>query len=206
MIRINLLATERERVRRKPATLQLAQKVTLACSLVLVATAVGVGWWWWALSQRSATVDASLAAATRETARLKTLITEVETFDKQKQQLTERVSLIEQLRKGQGGPVRMIDEISRAMPDMLWLTELKQESNGDLTIQGRCASLTSLSDFVGNLERSGYFKPPVEIIDSQVESGAPGASELIKFSVKAQFALPGAAAPAAAVVPARAAR
>ena len=193
MIRINLLATDRDRVRRKPAGLPLAQKVTIACSLVLVATALGIGWWWWSLSQRSAQVDADLAAATRETARLKTLITEVETFDKQKKQLTERVSLIEQLRKGQGGPVRMIDEISRAMPDMLWLTELKQEKTGELTIQGKCASLTSLSDFVANLERGGYFKPPVEILDSQVESGAAGAAELIKFSVKAQFALPGAA-------------
>lgn len=204
MIRINLLATDREHARRKPAGLQLAQKVTIVCSLVLVATALGVGWWWWALSQRSTKVDADLAAATRETARLKTLITEVETFDKQKQQLSQRVSLIEQLRKGQGAPVRMIDEISRSLPEMLWLTELKQEASGDLTIQGRCVSLTALSDFVGNLERSGYFKPPVEILDSQVEAAAAGAGELIKFSVKAQFALPGAAP--AAVVPARAAR
>ena len=62
----------------------------------------------------------------------------------------------------------MLDEISRALPDLLWLTEMKQDDSGALTVEGRCANLTSLSDFVGNLERSGYFVKPVEIIDSQV--------------------------------------
>ena len=35
-------------------------------------------------------------------------------------------ALIEQLRKDQTGPVHMLDQISRALPPMLWLTEMKQ--------------------------------------------------------------------------------
>ncbi len=85
------------------------------------------------------------------------------------------MGLIEQLRKGQGAPVHMIDELSKAMPEMLWLTELKQDG-GDLTIDGRCTTLTALSDFVGNLERSGYFRRPVEILDSKVEAAAAPAA------------------------------
>ena len=42
---------------------------------------------------------------------------EVEQFEAQKQQLQQRVSLIEQLRKGQTGPVHMLDQISRALPN-----------------------------------------------------------------------------------------
>ena len=47
-------------------------------------------------------------------------------FEQRKAQLQQRVALIEQLRKSQTGPVHMLDQISRALPPMLWLTELKQ--------------------------------------------------------------------------------
>jgi Tfp pilus assembly protein PilN len=71
---------------------------------------------------------------------------------------------------------------------MLWLTELKQQGT-ELTIEGRASSLTSVSDFVGNLERSVYFKRPVEIVSTQVEPLTQG--DVVKFSVKAKFAPPG---------------
>jgi type IV pilus assembly protein PilN len=169
-------------------------------TLLVVVAALGVLWWWWMLSSRSSQLDADIAAAQRETARLKTLIQQVEDFEKQKQQLQQRVSLIEELRQGQGAPVRLLDELSRALPEMLWLSELKQAPTGELTISGRCVTLTALSDFVSNLERSGFFKRPVEIVDSQVESAAAPVGEVIKFSIKAQFEVPGAPQPAAATV------
>jgi type IV pilus assembly protein PilN len=206
MIRVNLIAGEREKTSRKkaPRTFEFGQKVTLLCSLILVATVLGIGWWWWMLDRDSARLDRDIAAAERETARLRAILTQVATFDKQKQQLQERVKLIEELRRGQSGPVHMIDELSKAVPEMLWLTELKQDG-GDLTIDGRCTTLTALSDFVGNLERSGYFRRPVEILDSQVETAPAPAGELTKFTLKATFAMPGAepVPPAAATRSAR---
>ena len=41
-------------------------------------------------------------------------------------------------------------------------------------MDGRTTSLTALSDFVANLEASGWFKKPVEILDSQVDQTAQG--------------------------------
>jgi type IV pilus assembly protein PilN len=199
MIRINLLATERAKApRRSAVSMDPGQKATLACSMILVLTGVGVGWWYWSLDRTSARLSGELLAAQRETTRLKTIISQVERFDQQKQQLQQRVALIEELRKGQGAPVRILDEVSRALPDMLWLTEMKQDASGDLTIDGRCANLTSLSDFVGNLERTGYFRRPVEIVDSQVMPPQQTMPELIKFSVKAQYSGPGSPPPAPA--------
>jgi type IV pilus assembly protein PilN len=192
MIRINLLAGDREKQPRKAASLgfDIGQKVTLVCSLILVATALGVGWWWWMLDRESARLTGEIAAAERETARLKTILTQVAQFESQKQQLQQRVSLIEELRKGQTGPVHLVDQLSRAMPEMLWLTSLSQDG-GEITVDGRCTTLTALSDFVSNLERSGYFRRPVEILDSQVEQVTGSSAELIKFQLKATFALPG---------------
>jgi type IV pilus assembly protein PilN len=190
MIRINLIAGEREKPKRRSAGFDIGQKVTLVCSLILVATVLGIGWWWWALDRKQAQLTSETAEAERETARLKTILAQVATFDKQKQQLLDRVKLIEELRKGQSGAVHMVDELSKAVPEMLWLTDMKQDG-GELTISGRCTTLTSLSDFVANLEHSTYFRRPVEILDSQVDTAAGNQAELIKFGLKATYALPG---------------
>lgn len=192
MIRINLLAVERERSRRRMGGFLQAtqQKITLACSVILVLTALGVGWWYWSLNKQADRLEADIATAQRETQRLRGLIAQVEQFEARRLQLQQRVALIEELRKGQAGPVRMLDEISRSLPDMLWLTEIKQQGN-ELTISGRCTTLTALSDFVGNLELGGFFNKPVEILDSQVDSQrGVGGVELIRFSVKAVVSTP----------------
>lgn len=192
MIRINLLAVERERTKRRPLSgIQATQqKITLACSLILVLSGLGVGWWYWSLDKQAKRIEEDIATGQREAERLQTLIVQVKQFETRKAQLQERVALIEDLRKGQMGPVHLIDEISRSLPDLLWLTQIKQ-SGQDLTIGGRCTALTALSDFVGNLELGGYFNKPVEIIETQVESqkGAGGV-EVIRFTVKATIAPP----------------
>jgi type IV pilus assembly protein PilN len=193
MIRINLLAVERDRAKRRPLSgIQATQqKITLACSLILVLTGLGVGWWYWSLGKQSRRVEEAIADGQREAARLQTLILQVKQFETRKAQLEERVALIEDLRKGQAGPVHLLDEISRSLPDLLWLTEIKQTGK-ELTITGRCTALPALSDFVGNLELGCYFNKPVEIIESQVDQGAraPGGVDVIRFSVKATIATP----------------
>jgi type IV pilus assembly protein PilN len=193
MIRINLLAVERERTKRRAGGggVSLAQRVTLVCSLILVVTMAGLGWWFWSLRQQSIRLDADIVAAEQEIARLRSVLTQVQTFETQRAQLRQRVELIEELRKGQTGPVHMLDEISKSLPDRLWLTQMTQEK-GVLTIEGRTTVLTALSDFVANLESSGYFKRPVEIVGTNVESQQ--GAELVRFTVKAEFAPPESAA------------
>ena len=59
------------------------------------------------------------ASGETETARLHSVIVQVQQFEQQKAQLQQRVTLIEQLRKDQIGPVHMLDQISRALPTIL---------------------------------------------------------------------------------------
>jgi type IV pilus assembly protein PilN len=193
MIRINLLTVER--AKRKPA-FQIGQKITLVCLLILVVAGLLVGWRFMVLRDQSQQLDAEVAAAQRETTRLHSIIQQVQQFEQRRAQLQQRVTLIEQLRKGQTGPVHMLDQISRALPPMLWLTELKQ-TDTDVLIDGRCTAMTSLSDFVANLEASGYFKKSIEIVSSQTEATSQPAVELVKFSIRAQFQPPAPPVPAA---------
>ena len=184
MIKINLLTVDRERSKRK-SKFQVGQKITAACSLILVVAALVVGWWFWSLQRASADLDQQIADAERETQRLQSVIQQVAQFEGRRAQLQQRVTLIEELRKGQAGPVHLLDQISKALPDGMWLIDLKQ-TGSDITLEGRCTSLNSLSDFVSALETSELFARPVEIIDSRVEPATASAPELIRFSVRAR--------------------
>ncbi len=190
MIRINLLATERRSAKAAAPGFQIGQKITVIGSLLLVLTAVGVGWRYWALGQEQATADRDIAAARREEQRLGEILKQVQEFEVRRQQLEQRVALIDELRKGQNAPVHMIDQVSRALPEMTWLTALRQDGYS-VTVQGRCLTLTALSDFVGNLEASRYFARPVEIIDSVVVPGDSRAPDLIQFTVRGTFQMAG---------------
>jgi hypothetical protein len=80
---------------------------------------------------------------------------------------------------------------------MLWLTEVKQTGT-DIVIDGKCTTPIGVSDFVANLEASGYFKRSIEIVSTTTEPMQQPQGELIKFSIKAIFQQPGdAKAPAA---------
>jgi type IV pilus assembly protein PilN len=203
MIRINLLSVERERAKKK-ITFQSGHKLAIGCSLILVLAVVFIGWRYLAVTRDSTRLDEEISKSQAETARLHTIIQQVQEFEQRKAQLQQRVVLIEQLRKGQTGPVHMLEQVSKSLPPMLWLTELKQVGT-DVVIDGNCTTLTGLSDFVGNLEASGYFKRSIEIVSTTTEilSRAPG--ELIRFTIKAQFQRPGEApvATAGAAPPAK---
>ncbi len=188
MIRINLLAVERALPRRR-LTFDLGEKTTALSSLILVVAVGLIVSQFFSVRVESREVDLNLIAAQEENQRQQELLAQVRQFQELEAQLQLRITLIQELQRGQGGPVQMLDQISRNLPDSLWLTELRQD--GDvLVILGRAMTLTALSDFVANLERSGYFIPPVDLIDSQLEDEAQG--QVVRFEVRARFFVPGA--------------
>ena len=192
MIRINLLSVDRERTKRA-ALIPPGQRVTLAASLIVVGTFLFVGWWFWSLHRASVRVDEDLAKGEREMQQLRSVLAQVQKFETSKAQLQQRVTLIEQLRRGQSGPVHILDEIVKAVPERLWLTELTQKGD-DIVLAGMTTSFTGLSDFVANLEASTWFKKPIDIVDSQVTTDAK-TGDIFKFSVKAVFNNPEAPPP-----------
>lgn len=196
MIRINLLTTDRAKTVKAPAVMPEARRVTLGASLVLLVTVLGLGWWFWSLQQDSRLLDIDIASAETETKQLRAVLTKVQKFEARKAQLQQRVTLIEQLRKGQTAPVRVLDQISHSVPDRLWLADMKQ-AGSEFTLDGYATTMTALSDFVASIEDTKWFKKPVEIIDSQVTSDAKN-GDLVKFVVKANYVDPDMpAAPAA---------
>ncbi len=200
MIRINLIAGDRRPAKAAGPSLQIGQKITVAGSLILLLTALGLGWRYWGLSQAEEQVRDDIETARREETRLAEVLKQVADFEAQSAELQRRNALIDELRKGQTAPVHMIDQISRSLPEMTWLTSLKQQSY-DVTIEGRSTTLNALSDFVGNLEATRYFRRPVEIVSSAVVGGQKDDPELIEFTIKGTFQMAGIDQPAPATRP-----
>ena len=106
MIRINLLTVERERSKTKSRSVGgrglsfgIAQQLTLACTVILVLTGLYIGWRYLSLTRESNRVDDEIGKAQEETGRLHAIILQVQQFEQRKAQLSQRVTLIEQLRK-----------------------------------------------------------------------------------------------------------
>jgi len=188
MIRINLLGGERQKAT-SAFRFDVGQQLTAMCGLLVVAAVCGIGFWYWSLSRQATQLEAEIANRRREAARLDTVLAEVKVFEDRKTTLQQRVSLIERLRQGQTVPVQLLDHVSRSLPDMLWLTDLRQEGPF-LTIEGRTTTLIGLSDFVGNLGTNSVLQKPIEIVDSGAEPDAgkgPAAPDLIRFKVRASL-------------------
>jgi type IV pilus assembly protein PilN len=196
MIRVNLLPSDRRKAKGPAFGLQNAQKIALTGSLILLLACAFAGWRYWALGRDAAQIERDIEAQRREEQRLEQVIAEVRDFEARRERLQQRVTLIEELRRGQTAPVHMIDQVSRALPDMLWLTKMTQ-TGYDVTLDGLCLSLTSLSDLVANLENSRYFARPVEIVTSDIVPATQTSPELIKFTIKGTFQMSGLQPPAA---------
>jgi type IV pilus assembly protein PilN len=201
MIRINLLQVERTSsatAKRRTAVNfgSAASKVPLLCSLILIGAVLFVGYTYWSLYQQGQQLETELVQAKEEEQKLQAVLRQYEAFEARKKQLEQRVKLIEDLRRDQAKAVHLLDKVSTSVPDRLWLTEMKQTADS-IQMDGQTITLTALADFIGNLENTGYFKRPVEIISSTEEK--VNAMELIKFQMKAEFVIPGSEQVAQAV-------
>lgn len=197
MIRVNLLAAEQTRVRPSAFSGLSTHRFHIVGGLLLVAAIGATGWRHLDLQTQQQYADLQLQQARAEEQRLKAVSEELARFEAQTTLLQQRVALIEQLRKGQRSPVTLLDQVSRQLPERLWLVDMKQ-AGADVLIEGRTTTLTALSDLIGNLEGSGVFTRPVEIVSSEVDPQA--GSDVVKFAVRAVFPL-GAVEPAGAPAP-----
>ena len=201
MIRVNLLAAEQARPK-TPAFAGLgANKVHILGATVVAAALAGAAYRHLELQSQQTYADLQLQQAKAEELRLKAVTEELARFESQTQLLQQRVALIEQLRKGQRSPVTLLDQVSKQLPDRLWLSSMSQVG-ADVTLQGTTTTLTALSDLIGNLEGSGVFKRPVEIVNTQVEKNADQ-PDLMTFVVKANFPMGAIETPADPKAPAR---
>lgn len=153
MIRVNLLPVRQEKRREYGK-----QQIVLLALLVVF---VGVGNWQW--SQRA---DADLRAKRaqvaqfqQDIAQLEKVIGEVNTISKEMKDLEAKLAVLDELRKGRTGPVKMLDALASTMPERTWLTSMV-ERDGRITMRGGAVSNEDLGELMSALKENPFFSEP----------------------------------------------
>jgi type IV pilus assembly protein PilN len=151
------------------------------------------------VSRRNQLQD-EIVKARLEADRLRSIIEEVKEYENKKASLEAKIQLINSLKTNQKGPVRLMDEISKALPDLVWLTTLDVAGN-QILMRGKTLSPNAVATYLENLKKSPFFAEPV--FKSLGRDG--GASGTYSWEMTLVFnpaaILASAAAPAPAPVP-----
>jgi len=181
MIRVNLLTTSPGASQSRVLVPSEQRPAMIGLSMLLV-TGLAVGGWWYYLNQQRSATEAGIIAAEGRIEQLKDAMKLLETARQQKAELEERIALIDRLRTAKHAPVRMLDLMNESITDGLWLLEIKQTANS-VQIEGRAMSHTAITDFAQGLQKAGFFKMPVEIVTTLMESVEE--ANVIRFVLKA---------------------
>jgi type IV pilus assembly protein PilN len=145
---------------------------------------------YWYQSSKLARLDADIAAAQQRQRELQAIKVQVDALEAKRATFQRKVDLIEKLKSQQSGPVHLVDELSKSLPDFVWLRNLEQ--TGDvIKVSGQANGLTSVADFISALQRSGWF-PAVDLVSSTEDQN------IVTFALQATFKDPEVAAKEAA--------
>lgn len=162
MIRINLLTEAKAAAARKRAPL-LPTGARLNNFLFFGAFGLGLAYvvvMGLTLLSRRSQLEEEVVKARLEADRLKSIIEEVKEYEVKKASLEAKIQLINALKTNQKGPVRLMDEISKALPDLVWLTVLDVSGN-QITMRGKTLSPNAVATYLENLKKSPFFAEPV---------------------------------------------
>jgi type IV pilus assembly protein PilN len=195
MIRVNLTGAERAAQKRRatgggPPGAPGAVQAYLFLALFGGGAALLCAALWWYESAKIRDLDSRIAVAEKRQKELQAIKVQVDALESKRATFQKKVDLIERLKAEQTGPVHMLDEVSKALPDFVWLTAMDQ-TGPTVKFTGEATGLTSIADFIAALERSGWF-PNVDLTSS-VE-----ANNIITYVMTSTFLNPEVAAKQAA--------
>jgi type IV pilus assembly protein PilN len=130
--------------------------IVIACLVLGVVAALG---YWFFNKRELASREEIAAQRSAEAQKLEAIIKEVEDYQKRKDSLQQRIDLINQLKQNQKGPVRIMDQISRDLPDLVWLDTL-DISGGKVSLAGRGLNPNAIALFIENVKNDPYFEEP----------------------------------------------
>ncbi|RJQ54528.1 MAG: hypothetical protein C4526_05350 [Nitrospiraceae bacterium] len=146
MIRINLLPAKK--ALKIPPVFSYGVIATVILGIVLLASTLYLG-------SRVSAMRAEMTAKEKRLEELKKAITEIQNYEKANQEVRDKTRIIEQLKKNQVVPLRLLDEVSSRLPKGVWLASLV-EKDGFVSIEGYAHTNYDLVAYVQNLKESKY--------------------------------------------------
>ena len=162
MIKINLLPLKE---RRREIHVKVPQAAIVAVAILLV----GTMWAYWHSVKRDVErLRTDIVATRSEIAQNQQIVRLVEQYTRDKKQLQDRLALIQRLVTAQGTPVHLLDGISQALPDDVWLAGISKVS-GKLVVQGYASSHFGVANLMLALGRLKPIISGVELNFSELQ-------------------------------------
>ena len=168
MIKINLLAEGKRPVVARKSKSALGGgggggprelgNILMVAGIVLGLLAGG-GWVLWVQSKLNQKTK-EVQAAQKEVEELKQVIKEVEEYKVKKAELERKIDVINGLKANQRGPVQIMDQVSRALPELLWLNYLDVTPT-TINLRGTAFNMSAVANFIDNLDKVDEFAEPI---------------------------------------------
>ncbi len=180
MIRINLLPV---RAAQRKERLRSQLSIFFLCMILVC---IGCGALYVQKSAAIKDVKGEIASIDQKNKELRKKIGQVKDFEKKKADLEKKLAVLTKLKTGKSGPVHLLDELSAALPDKLWLTKFSEKS-GKINLAGVADSENTVAVFMKRLDSSPYYKN-VEL--SVTEQTKAGGRKMQKFTLNCSVEAP----------------
>ncbi|GEJ55637.1 PilN domain-containing protein [Anaeromyxobacter diazotrophicus] len=175
MIRINLLPV---RVSKKK---EAGKNQLVFFALAIVFALICNFWWSRSRGDEMTAREEKVKRTKAEIAQLEKIIGEVTNIKAQQQAVKDKLAVLEKLKAGRQGPVRMLDELAAITPKRLWLRKL-DEKGGAITFDGSAGTIDDVSAFLAALKKSPFFSA-VEL--KKTAAKRDGKFKLVDFTINA---------------------
>lgn len=184
MIRINLLPRDERQVKR---TFTLPKVGTVMPLLVLILVAALFAAFSVVQAMQVSRLQADIARAEQEADKLRPQIQTINELTQKRQELERRLGVITNLDKQRLTRVKLIDEVSKCIPEHLWLTIYEEVPGANkIQLEGVTFSNLLVADFMSKLEASPLYGN-VDLVVA--EKGTIDQRSVVKFKVTASMTL-----------------
>jgi type IV pilus assembly protein PilN len=162
MIKINLLAEGKRAVIRKAKTPLMERRdygPWILGGLAVLGLLIWGGYWFF-LHQKIKQRDQEIVVAQKEVDELAPIIKEVEGYKLKKAELEHKIAVINNLKANQRGPVKLMDQVSRALPELLWLDSM-EVAGSNVSLVGQAFNTNAVANFIENLDKVPEFEEPI---------------------------------------------
>ncbi len=164
MIKVNLLSPEKKDIATGIAATESfadetrEQQVSVPAIIgALVLTVFIIGGMYFLQTNKLSDVKKFLEVRKARLTELEDVLQTLKVLENTKKVLKNKVDIIQSLNARKQVAVKMMDQLSRALPEMVWLSNMKFNNN-TLSLKGSALSNNLVADFINNLKSTNYFK------------------------------------------------
>lgn len=144
MIRINLLPVRAVKKR------EMGRQILALFGAVFIAGFIGNYFWYSSRDDVYQNNARALASTRARIADLDKVIGEVKNINTRKTEVEKKLAVLDELRKGRSGPVRLLDALATSVPKKAWLKTFTEE-RGSVKISGSAVSHDEVAELMRNL-------------------------------------------------------